>query len=396
MFPLQQVQAALKEFGFDAWLMYDFRGSNLLAQRVLQIPDHAVGSRRCLYCIPAEGDPMKLVHRIESGALDHLPGEKHVYLKWQEFEAGVARLLDGQRQVAMEYSERNTNPYISRVDAGTVELVRSLGVEVASSGDLIQLFEATWDEEQWELHQQAQQQTNAAFGRAWKLIADAIRERGEISELEVQSLIMEHFHEHGMETYHPPIVGVGPHSGDPHYETGTGDNAVIRNGDFVLIDLWAKISHPRGVYSDLTRTGFVGTEVPETFDRIFQIVANARDAAIHLVRDAFANGRLLQGWEIDDACRAVIDEAGYGEAFVHRTGHSIGQETHGNGANIDNLETHETRLILPRTCFSIEPGIYLEEFGVRSEVNVYIAADGTVHVTGGELQREVVPILRDY
>lgn len=396
MFAIEHVQAALQRFGFDAWLMYDFRGSNILARRVLGFADDSVGSRRCLYCIPASGEPIKLVHRIESGALDHLPGKKVVYLKWQEFEAGVEQLVNGHKRIAMEYSPRNGNPYVSRVDAGTVELVRSFGADVSSSGDLIQLFEATWDEEQWQLHLEAQTNTDAAFTKTWSLIADSIRSRGEISEIEVQTMIMDHFAACGMETYHAPIVGVGPHSGDPHYETGTGQNTTIREGDFVLVDLWAKLSRPRAVYSDLTRTGFVGSEVPKRFDDVFQIVARARDAAIDCVRAAFAEGRPLQGWEVDDACRAVIEQSGYGHAFVHRTGHSIGQETHGNGANIDNLETHETRLILPRTCFSIEPGIYLDEFGVRSEVNVYVDETGEVHVTGGALQREIVPILRDF
>ncbi len=395
MIDIPAIQSTLRQFGFDGWLLYDFRGSNVLARRVLGMGEMPVTSRRWFYCVPAHGEPMRLVHRIETGALDHLPGSKRVYLKWQELEAGVANLVAGRRRVAMEYSPRNGNPYVSRVDAGTVELVKSFGAEVRSSGDLIQLFEAAWDDDQIRTHFEAEKVTDSAYDAAWKFIADEIRSRDETTEVAVRQVIMDHFARHGVTTYHPPIVGVGPNSGDPHYETGTGSNITIRRGDFVLIDLWGKLDQPRAVYSDLTRTGFVGESVPEQFTKIFQIVAAARDAAIACVKSAFAAKRPLQGWEVDDACRAVIVASGYGDKFVHRTGHSIGQEVHGNGANMDNLETHEERLILPRTCFSVEPGIYLPEFGVRSEINVFVDSTGEVHITGGELQTEVVPILAD-
>ena len=390
MFDLTAIQQALREFQFDGWLLYDFRGSNLLARRVLDLDQTPIGSRRFFYHIPAQGTPQKLVHRIESGALDHLPGDKTVYLTWQELEAGVQKLLNGQKRLALEYSPRNANPYISRVDAGTVELIRACGAEPESSGDLIQLFEAVWDDDQWALHLQAAEQTNAAYTRTWNFIAQQVRQHGFVTELAVQQEIMRHFAEHGLTTYSPPIVGVGPHSGDPHYETGTAE---IREGDFVLVDLWAKVDHPRGVYSDLTRVGFVGREVPQQYQDILTIVAQARDAAIACVRKAYAAGETLYGWQVDQAARDVITAAGYGPYFVHRTGHSIGRETHGNGANMDNLETHETRRVLPRTCFSVEPGIYLPEFGVRSEVHVFIDAQKSVHVTGGDLQYTVVPIL---
>lgn len=393
MFDLVRMQSAIRDFGFEGWLLYDFRESNILARRVLQLPDSTHTSRRFACFIPAEGEPRRLVHRIESGVLDHIPGEKTVYLRWQEFEAGIETLIGGAKRIAMEYAPRNSNPYISRVDAGTVELVRSFGAEIGSSGDLVQLFEAVWDESQWQMHEAAGQVTNAAFSIAWTFIADAIRGNGVTTEWAVQQAILEHFEANNLTTYSPPIVGVNAHSGDPHYETGMSE---IRQGDFVLVDLWAKLKEPRAVYSDLTRTGFVGETVPERYDAIFQIVARARDAAIQTVRDALAEGRTLPGWQVDDACRKVIEEAGYGQYFVHRTGHSIGQEVHGNGANIDNLETHEERLILPGCCFSIEPGIYLPEFGVRSEVDVFVDHQRQVHVTGGALQTEVVPILKQY
>jgi len=391
MFDLDAIQTAIRSQNLDGWLLYDFRGSNILARRILQFVDGTMGSRRWMYFIPAHGAPRKLVHRIESGALDHLPGDKTVYLKWQQFEAGVANLAGGCARLAMEYSPRNGNPYVSRVDAGTVELVRSCGPEIVPSGDLVQLFEAVWDDDQWAMHLEACKHTDSAYDVAWKFIADQVRQHGETTEMAVSDVIMAHFARNQLTTYHPPIIGVNAHSGDPHYETGT---APIRQGDFVLVDLWAKLDRPRAVYSDLTRVGFVGESVPEKYESIFQIVAAARDAAIQLVRDRFAAGQPLQGYEVDDACRAVIEKAGYGPQFVHRTGHSIGQEVHGNGANMDNLETHETRRVLPGCCFSVEPGIYQEEFGVRSEVDVFIDRQNQVHVTAGELQRHVVEIMK--
>lgn len=398
-FSLDQIQSALREFGVDGWLLYDFRGLNVLARRVLGLDPENTGSRRFFYAIPAEGEPVKLVHRIESGALDSLPGRKIVYLKWQELEAGVAECLKAMKRqgdikkVAMEYSPRNGNPYVSRVDAGTVELVRSCEADVVSSGDLIQRFEAVWDDDQWKMHLEAAVHTDSAFGVAWAFIADRIRSVGSVTEVQVRDVIMGHFAKHGMTTYHPPIVAVNGHAGDPHYETGTGKDTTIRPNDFVLIDLWAKLDRPRAVYSDHTRTGFVGEKVPEKYTAVFDVVAAARDRAIEFLKEAFAAGRPVQGWEVDNACREVIEKAGYGPQFVHRTGHSIGQEVHGNGANIDGLETREDRRILRRTCFSIEPGIYLPEFGVRSEVDVFIDAEGAVNVTGGERQTEIVPIL---
>jgi Xaa-Pro dipeptidase len=392
MFDLDAIQDALRRFGLDGWLLYDFRGSNVLARRVLGLEGRPVGSRRFFYAIPANGPPAKLVHRIEPGALDHLPGEKTVYLRWQDLEAGIGQLVRGWRRVAMEYAPGVSNPYISRVDSGTVEAIRFQGVEVVSSGDLIQEFEATWDDAQWAMHREAERFTTSAFDLAWGLIAERCRDGGTVTELEVQAAIMDHFRRNRLTTYSPPIVGVGPHSGDPHYEPSTEHDTPIRAGDFVLIDLWAKMDRPRSVYSDLTRVGYVGPTVPDRYEETFRLVAAARDAAIVLIRDAFAQRRPLHGFEVDRAARAVIEQAGMGDFFVHRTGHSIGQEVHGNGANMDDLETHDERLVLPRTCFSIEPGIYLPEFGVRSEVNVFIDARGGVHVTGG-LQEEVVAIL---
>lgn len=394
MFDLNAIQSALREFGFDAWLFYDFRGSNPLARSILKL-EGGMNSRRFMYLVPAKGTPQKLVHRIEAGALDSLPGDRHVYLRWEELAAGVHDLVAPYKKVAMEYSPKNAIPYVSIVDAGTIELVKSAGVDVQSSGDLIQIFEAAWSDEAWKMHLEADKHTQSAYDVAWKMMADGVRAGKPAREVEVQKAIMDHFAAHRLTTYHPPIVGVGPHGGDPHYEPVPLKDSAINRDDFVLVDLWAKVDRPGGVYSDITRVGYMGEKVPEKFTKVFDIVAAARDAAIDTVRDAFKAGRPVYGWQVDDAARNVIKKAGYGDQFVHRTGHSIGHEVHGNGANMDNLETHDERRIVKRTCFSVEPGIYLLEFGVRLEVDVFVDGDGQVHVTGG-IQKEVVPILARY
>jgi len=393
MADISAIQSAVRQQGIDGWLLYDFRGQNGLAKRIADIPDEKFLSRRWYYYIPASGEPRKLVHKIEPHALDHLPGSATRYSRWQELEAGIGQLVNGAKRGAMEYVPRNANPYVSRVDAGTVELIRSFKVEVVPSGDLVQLFEAAWDDEQWEMHQQAAVHTRSAYGVCWKFIAERIQRDGSVHELEVQERIMKHFSENRMTCDHPPIVAVGPHSGDPHYEPRPGDAGKIGPDQFVLIDLWAKLDQPRSVYSDLTWTGYTGESIPEQYDKIFKIVIAGRDAAIYRVKSALAANEPLQGWQVDRACRDVIEKAGFGEYFVHRTGHSVGQEVHGNGAHIDDLETHEERRILPRTCFTIEPGIYLPEFGVRSEVNLFIDANNKVHVTGGNPKTEIVKIV---
>jgi len=300
--------------------------------------------------------------------------------------------VKGHTKLALEYSPRNGNPYISRVDGGTVELLRSFGVEPASSGDLIQMFEAVWDADQAASHFEAAAHTDSAYTMVWAFIADEVFKKGHVMERTVQARIMKHFSDHKMTTYSPPIVAMNAHSGDPHFENTDANDLPIRKGDFVLVDLWAKMDRPRAVYSDLTRVAFVGDDVPEKFVTVFDIVARARDAAIKKVKDAFAAKQVLLGHEVDAAAREIIEAAGYGDAFTHRTGHNIGQEVHGNGAHMDGLETREDRRVLPGTCFSIEPGIYLKDFGVRLEVDVYVDAESQVHVTGGDLQFEVKTI----
>lgn len=381
------VQTAIREQGVDGWLLYDFRGSNMLALRIVGHADEPQ-SRRVAAFIPATGEPRVLVHAIEKGAWSNVPGTRRVYLKWEEFREGVAWLVGDAGKIAMEYAPMGDNPYISRIDAGTVELVRSCGPEIVSSGDLVQHFEATWDESQWELHQEASKYNQEAFEIAWQFIADKLNQEGSVGEYEVQQYIMDFFERNGLETYHPPIVGVNENSGNPHYEPLPGKDSQIKKGDFVLLDIWCKMSKPNAVYSDLTKVGFAGSQPSEKHEEIFRIVAEARDAGIAIVEDAFNNGKSIRGWQVDDAVRHVIEEAGYGQYFIHRTGHNMGQETHGNGAHIDNLETRDDRKLLPGTCFTIEPGIYLPEFGVRLEIDIFLDWQGHVHVTGG-VQTEI-------
>lgn len=390
MFPLDSIQSALQQHELDGWLLYDFRGSNQLACTVLQVPEGAIRSRRCAYFIPAEGDPVKLVHAIEADGLDHLPGNKRVYLSWQQWEGHLEDLMTPVATLAMEYSPRQANPYISQVDAGLIELIQSFKVNIVSSGDLVQQFEATLSEEQWRQHQEAAKICEAAFEVAWNFIAKEVQAKGETDERAVEQVICDHFHKHNLIYHHPPIVGVGENAGSPHYETGTGEVTRIKAGDLLLIDLWAKVDHPHAHYADLTKMCYLGGDVPPKYAKVFQVVCEARDAALNLTREAFAHERELRGYELDDAARDVVEEAGYGGHFTHRLGHSMGTEsTHGNGTHLDNLETHDERLMLPATLFTIEPGIYLPEVGVRTEVDVFISAEREVIVTGGEPQTEI-------
>ncbi|MGH7789980.1 MAG: M24 family metallopeptidase [Candidatus Binatia bacterium] len=389
---LRAIQHALAEEGFDAWLFCDFRGSDPIGRAILGLGD-GLATRRWFYAVPVEGIPRALVSAVEPHVLVGLPGETSVYRTWQDLHAGVRTLLGGARQVAMQYSPRNDVPYVARVDAGTVELVRQCGVDVGSSADLVQRFEAVWTPAQYASHCRAAAGVRATVAAAFAEIA-ACQQRGRrCDEGSIQAFILAQFAARGLTTHHPPIVAVGPHSADPHYQPpATGGQAIGRD-DFVLIDLWAK--EPDGVYADITWTGFVGATVPERYTRVFDLVRQARDAGVAAVRRAVRAAEPVRGCDVDAQVRAVIDAAGFGDRFVHRTGHSIGTEVHGNGANIDGFETPDSRRLLPGTCFSIEPGVYLPgEFGVRSELNVYVDVSDIV-VTGEPVQRAVVAILGD-
>jgi Xaa-Pro aminopeptidase len=390
---IQAIQGALQQAGMDGWLFADFRGSDPLAYRVLKLSNAGMLSRRWYYYLPATGEPRKLVHRIESHSLDLLPGRALQYASWPELHAQLKSVLGESRRVAMQYSPQNAIPYVSRVDAGTIELVRSFGTEVVTSADLVQRFEAIWTPEQWESHQYAAQALRTIIDDAFGYIRHRVTARGEVSEYAVQQFILERFGHHGLRADKPPIVAANAHSADPHFQP-TPTSGSIGRGDFVLLDIWSKRQEPHSVYADITWTGYVGDTVPEAQRQIFRVVQHGRDAAIEFVQDAIHAGRAICGWEVDEVARDTIRRAGYGDYFIHRTGHSIGEEVHGNGANIDNYESRDERHLLPHTCFSIEPGVYLPgQFGVRSEVDMYIS-NQAAFVTGQPIQLGVVPILK--
>ena len=385
---IADIQKALTEFQVPAWLFYGFRDLDPIALRILRFRGDFHGTRRWFYLVPARGEPVKLVHRIESAALDHLPGLKEVYLHWEQLHSQLAAILRDLPAVAMQYSENNTIPYVSRVDAGTVELVRSSQTNVISSGDLIQRFESVWTEAQLQQHLASAQVLTSIAAAAFEKAADEIRRRDESSERAIQEFILKRFREEGWVTSSPPIVAVNENSADPHYQPSEESYSKISKGDFLLIDLWAKPDDRNGVYADITWTGFLGEVVPQQHGEIFDVVRRARDQGVEFLRQRMKAGNPPQGWEVDDAVRALVREAGYGEYFVHRTGHNLGREVHGNGVNFDNLETHDTRRVIPEITCTIEPGVYLENFGVRSELNVYIAEDGPQVTT--PLQEEIL------
>ena len=385
---LQAIQSALRDAGFDAWLFYDHHKRDPIAYRVLGLPESLMVTRRWFYVIPAQGEPAKLVHRIEAGHLDSLPGGKTEYSAWQELQEGLRTMLAPYRRIAMQYSPQNVVFLIGLVDAGTVEMVRSFGKEIVSSGDLVARFEATWTDEQIRTHFDARDRIDAITGAAFQEIGRRAHASG-TSEFEIQQWIMEAFRRERLTPGDDaPIVAVNKNSGNPHYEPSSDRSAPIRDGDFVLLDIWGKLEQPGSVFYDITWTGFVGKAPSDRIREIFHVVRGARDAGIRAVETGIAAGRKLQGWEVDKATRDHIANAGYGKYFVHRTGHSISTTVHGNGANMDNLETHDERQIMPNSCFSIEPGIYLPEFGVRSEVNMLVRP-GKAEVTG-RVQEEIV------
>ncbi|MGB6430357.1 MAG: M24 family metallopeptidase [Candidatus Acidiferrales bacterium] len=384
------IQAALRAQSLDGWLFYDFHHRDPIAAHVLGL-NGGMATRRWFYLIPARGTPRKLVHKIESRALDSLPGTKLEYASLIELESNLRRLIGRSRHVAMQYSPRNAIPYVSMVDAGTIEMVRRAGAKIASSADLVQRFEATWTAEQFRSHEAAGRVVDRVTQGAFALAAGMVRAGRTISEYDLQQWILEHFRANGVVTEEPPIVGVGPHSGDPHYEPTAASSSPIRAGDLLLLDIWGKMQAPGSVYYDITWVGFLGPAVPEKYAKIFSIVSAARDAAVAFVQQSVKAGRTIQGWQVDRVTREVIRKAGYAKYFVHRTGHSIGESVHGNGANMDSLETRDIRLVLPHTCFSIEPGIYLPEFGIRSEVNVFVD-DHEARVTG-PIQTEILALV---
>jgi Xaa-Pro dipeptidase len=391
---LEAIQLALTEAGFDGWLFYDHHHRDPIGGRILGLDEKAHITRRWYYYVPVKGEPRKLVHRIEQGRLDSLPGAKGQYSSWQELAAGLEAMLFDARRIAMQYSPNNAIMYVSMVDAGTVEFLRSLGKQIVSSADLVSQFEAVLNEEQIASHGVAQQAIDKIVAEGWQEIARRLRPTGAgtgwLTEFELVGWLSEAMRREGLVWANGPDVSVNANTSDSHYEPTVEKSAPIGEGDFVLIDIWGRVDTPGSIFYDITWTGVVGREPTEREQLVFETVRNARDAAIAKVEQAFAEGRTIFGWEPDDAARAVIRAAGFGEFFTHRTGHNIAQELHGPGAHLDNLEAHDERRILPNTCFSVEPGIYLPEFGVRSEVNM-LTAPGKAWVTG-PIQRDLIRI----
>jgi Xaa-Pro aminopeptidase len=390
---IDDIQAALAEASLDGWLFYDFRLSDPIAYRVLELPEHGIATRRWFCFIPREGEPSKLVSAVEAHRLDAIAGSSIVYRSREEMHDGLAKMLSGAHRVAMAYSPNCAIPYVSRVDAGTIELIRSCGIEVISAADLIQRFEATLTEAQLKSHHRAAGKLRTVVNETFAEIARRIHDRSELCEHDLQQFVMECFAAKGLTTTSPPIVATNAHSADPHYGPSEQHPTPIVRGDFVLLDLWAKEPGEDAIYADFTWVAFVGKTVPEEHAKIFSIVANARDAAAKLIHDRVTRKEPVSGRDADRAAREVIEGAGFGEHFLHRTGHSIGREVHGTGANLDSLETDDHRMLIENTCFSIEPGIYLPgRFGVRSEIDMTIE-NGRAHVSADAVQRAIIPIL---
>jgi Xaa-Pro aminopeptidase len=386
---LAAIQSALRERNIDAWLFYDHHHRDPIAYRVLGLPAEMMVTRRWFYLIPAEGEPIKLVHKIEAGHLDSLPGKKHQYSGWQELFEQLKSILAKHRDLAMQYSPNNSVFTISLVDGGTIDLLRGLGKNIVSSADLVAQFESTWSEEQIKSHFAARDSVDAIVEASFKEIGKRVRNGG-TKEHEIQRWFMEAFARENLVTTDPPIVAVNANAGNPHYGPSADHPVPVREGDLVLLDVWGKKNTPGAVYYDITWMGFVGTAASPRMREIFEVVRDARDVGVKTVIDGINSGRRIAGWEVDRATREHITKAGYGDYFIHRTGHSIGTDVHSNGANMDDLEIHDERQLLPNSGFSIEPGIYLPEFGVRSEVNMLVRAK-SAEVTG-KIQREIVTI----
>ncbi|MGA3046608.1 MAG: M24 family metallopeptidase [Terracidiphilus sp.] len=391
---LDAIQAGIREAGFDGWLFYDHHHRDPIAAGILGLDPKAHVTRRWYYFIPAQGEPRKLVHCIEQGRLDSLPGAKGLYSSWQQLAAGLEAMLFDARRIAMQYSPNNDIMYVSMVDAGTVEFLRSLGKQIVSSADLVSQFEAVLSLQQIGSHNFAQKAIDAILAEAWLEMRRRLRpsdgSTGALTEYDMVQWLSEAMRREGLVWENGPNVSANANSSDSHYEPTAEKSEPIREGDFILIDIWGRREKPGSVFYDITWTGVVGRQPTEREQLVFETVRNARDAAIATIEEAFAANRPICGFEADDAAREVIRQAGFADFFTHRTGHNIANEIHGPGAHLDNLETHDERRILPHTCFSVEPGIYLPDFGVRSEIDM-LTAPGKAWVTG-KIQRELVRI----
>ena len=388
---LAEIQAAIRDAGVDGWLLYDFRGTNGIAREVAGIPASRHFSRRWACCIPPEGSPRWLVHAIEQGSMRDFAPDSQAYVSWIEWREGLRAMLEGAQRVAMEVSPGAAIPTVSRVDAGTVDLVRSLGVEVSTSADLVQVAQSVWSPEQLASHRYAARELLAVKDDTFAHVRERLAAGRPITEVGIQDFMMEQFARRGLDTAGPPIVGINTHAADPHFSPRRDDDTTLNHGDLLLLDLWARRSEPGAIYGDITWMGYAGAAVPERIQAVFEIVRHARDAAVAFARQRLQSRQPVYGYEVDDAARGVIKAAGFGPYFIHRTGHSIDTEDHGSGVNIDNLETQDRRRLISGVGFSIEPGIYLpdEGVGVRLEIDCYVA-EADIEVTTLPLQDEVV------
>ena len=391
---LSEIQSVLSTLNLDAWLLYDFRGINPISQKVAGLLDAHI-TRRWFCLIPAQGEPSWLIHRIETSNFTDVPGSVSLYAGWQELNEEMPKILAGVNSVAMEYSPNGSIPYISRVDAGTLEWVRSFGVEISSSGELAQYVEARLTATQYEGHLKSAQQVLQAKDYAFAWIGDQLKSGRTMTEYDVQQQILNQFDVNSLITDHPPIVAVNANSGNPHYAPSVSDSAKIKTGDFILIDLWAKQIEPDAVFADTTWVAYAGVTVPDRYVEIFDIVKEARDRAVAFIREKWDANEPIPGYAVDDCVRGYITDKGYGDYFIHRTGHNIGTVIHGNGVNLDNLETRDERVLIEGICFSIEPGIYLSDFGVRTEIDVFLTGAGRdgVKLTTSPVQNQVLPLL---
>ena len=386
---IETAQAELERQGLAGWLLYDFRGSNPVAKRFLDLGGGLLSRRVFLY-VPAVGTPTLLLHAIERGSLPELPFEVRVYSSRESLKEELKKMLP-QAKVALEYSPDNDVPYVSHVDAGTVDMLRSLHVEVVSSADLLQAFSA-WTPEQLAAHLKAAEHVLQAKDIAFEFLSLQTQMGTTIRETTLQKVITDYFDSQGLEYDHPPIVGFGSHAGDPHYSPKAGADAVLTPGDAVLIDLWAKLPEKSAPYADITWMGCYG-EPSEKLLEVWKTVRDARDLAVATIQQVYDEGRHPQGREIDRATRDFISGKGYGDAFIHRTGHSLGtQHTHGEAVHLDDFETRDTRELRPGVAVTVEPGVYLKDFGVRSEINLVLEEGGPRVTTEEQRELVVVPV----
>lgn len=381
---ITQIQSSLGNEQIDGWLLFDFHHSNPIAHKILDISPQKMTSRRFFYWIPAHGECIKIVPYIEPYTLDHLPGQKKLYKGWEDLNSLLFQLGGQNKKIAMEYSPFNSLPSISKVDAGIVELIRQNGSEVVSSALILQLYTSIWTDKQLEMHRFAAHVLEQVVDETWRFIRDSLLSKTEINEYQVQQFIIKAILERDCETADLPICAVNVHSADPHYSPQAKNSSAIQSGNLILLDLWCKQKAPSAVYADITRMGVAAKQPSKIQNEVFEVVKRARDAATQFVKTRFERSERIQGWEVDQICRNVIREAGYGEFFIHRTGHHLGEDVHGPGANLDNLETHDVRELLPGTGFTIEPGIYLpQKFGIRLEYDLYLDFSKQVHISGG-------------